>query len=294
VLVHTIYGAESIPTLETLRRAGIPVYRSLEAVAKAAVAVWRHGGRGDRPGAAASRRSRPEPAQVGALLRAGAEERTVVLEPVAREVLRLYGIPVPPFRVCGSAGETARAAQELGAPVALKLVAPGVVHKSDIGGVLLDVGVAEASAAHGRLLDRARAVGARDAQVLVTPMIREGVETIVGSFRDPQFGPVVMFGLGGVLVEALDDVVFRLAPLDERDARSMLEEVRGHRILRGVRGRPPCELDAAADLLVRVSELAADHPAMVELDLNPVFLGPAGAAIADARLVVGAPTAPAL
>jgi hypothetical protein len=97
-----------------------------------------------------------------------------------------------------------------------------------------------------------------------------------------------------VLVEALDDVVFRLAPLDEKGARSMLEEVRGHRIFRGVRGRPPCELDAAADLLVRVSELTDDHPEIAELDLNPVFLGPTGAAIADARFVMAAPTVPAL
>jgi acyl-CoA synthetase (NDP forming) len=113
------------------------------------------------------------------------------------------------------------------------------------------------------------------------------VEGVVGAFRDPQFGPVVMFGLGGVEVEARGDVVFRLAPVDADEARAMTTEIRGHRLLGAVRGRPPRDLDAAADVIVRVSELMADVEAIAELDVNPLFLLERGAAVADARAVLG-------
>jgi acyl-CoA synthetase (NDP forming) len=117
-------------------------------------------------------------------------------------------------------------------------------------------------------------------------MLDPGVETVVGVLRDPQFGPVVMFGLGGVLVEALDDVVFRVAPFGLEEARTMIGEIRGHRLLDAVRGRPAVDRGALADLLVRVSELAADRPELAELDLNPVICTERGAALADARAVM--------
>jgi acetyltransferase len=117
-------------------------------------------------------------------------------------------------------------------------------------------------------------------------MIRGGVETVVGAFRDPQFGPVIMFGLGGVHVEALDDVVFRLAPIGPRDARAMLGEIRGPRLLGAVRGRPAVDADALADLISRVSVLVAERHEIAELDLNPVFAQERGAAVADARIVL--------
>jgi acetyltransferase len=135
-------------------------------------------------------------------------------------------------------------------------------------------------------MDAAREADAPDARVLVTPMLDPGVETVVGVLRDPQFGPVVMFGLGGVLVEALDDVVFRVAPFGLEEARTMIGEIRGHRLLDAVRGRPAVDRGALADLLVRVSELAADRPELAELDLNPVICTERGAALADARAVM--------
>jgi acyl-CoA synthetase (NDP forming) len=162
------------------------------------------------------------------------------------------------------------------------------VHKSDIGGVILGVsGRRAASEAWAAMMAAAERAGAADARVLVTAMLEPGLETVVGVLRDRQFGPVVMFGLGGVLVETLDDVVFRLAPFGAAEAESMLQEVRGRRLFDAVRGRAAVDRAAIGDVLVRVSELAADRPEIAELDLNPVILTARGAAIADARAVIG-------
>ena len=286
VIVHTIYGAEPLPALEPLRAAGIPIYRSLEASARAMGALWQHaqtrGITADGPG----RRSHPEPGRVSRLFSGDAGD--VLPEPECRELLALYGIPVPPWQLAASAAETATAVEALGSPAALKLVARGVVHKSDIGGVLLVFAVPRRpSKDGGSSMDAAARVGAGNPRVLVTPIIEPGVETVVGMLRDRQFGPVVMFGLGGVLVEALDDVVFRVAPFGRREAEAMIQEVRAHRLFDAVRGRPAVNREALVDLLVRVSELAADRAEVAELDLNPVILSARGAAIADARVVMG-------
>jgi acetyltransferase len=286
VIVHTIYAAEPLTALEPLRAAGIPIYRSLEASARAMGALWQHA---QTCGAAADtpvRRSHPEPSRVSRLF--SGHSGDVLPEPQCRELLALYGIPVPPWHVAASAAETSAAVEALGSPAALKLVARGVVHKSDIGGVLLGIrGPQGAAEGWRQLMDAAARVGAGDACVLVTPMIEPGVETVVGVLRDRQFGPVVMFGLGGVLVEALDDVVFRVAPFGRRDAEAMIQEVRAHRLFDAVRSRPAVDRAALVDLLVRVSELAADRAEVAELDLNPVILSARGAAIADARVVIG-------
>jgi acetyltransferase len=117
-------------------------------------------------------------------------------------------------------------------------------------------------------------------------MIRGGIETLVGAFRDSQFGPVVMFGLGGIFVEALDDVVFRLAPVDRAEAEAMVGELRSHRLFQELRGRPAADLDALGEVIVRVSELVTHRPEVAELDLNPVFALERGAAVADARVLL--------
>ncbi len=290
VVVHTIYGGEPLAALDLLRYAGIPVIRSLEGAAKAMAALARWSAGRSRGPDGAERRSHPDHDQVARVLgRARPVDRCrLLLEPEARELLELYGIHVPAWKVSDTPEGTAQAAEALGPRVVLKLVAPALVHKSDVGGVLLDVeGAAAARTGHELLMRRARQAGLAEARVLVTGMVSEGVEAIIGAVRDPQFGPVVMVGLGGVLVEVLDDVAFRVAPVVGAEAQAMLGELRGARLLHGVRGRPPADLPAAADLIVRVSELAADLPALIELDLNPVFLLPEGTAVADARIVLG-------
>ena len=286
VIVHTIYGEEPLAALSPLRAAGVPIYRSLEGSARAMGAVWRHA-RSRRLPAVEARHSHPDRARVDALL-SGHRPGEVLPEPQCRDLLSLYGVAVPHWHLAGSAAETADATDALGGPAAVKLVARGVVHKTDIGGVILGVsGRRAASEAWAAMMAAAERAEAADARVLVTAMLEPGVETVVGVLRDRQFGPVVMFGLGGVLVEALDDVVFRLAPFGPAEAESMLQEVRGRRLFDAVRGRPAVDRAAIADVLVRVSELAADRPEIAELDLNPVILTVRGAAIADARAVIG-------
>lgn len=284
-ILHTIYAGERLPALEPLRAAGVPMYRSLEASAKAMAACWRAA---TRPRAGAGhRRSAPDPARVASILsRAVPGPAPLLLEPEARELLAAYGVASPAVRCAASATAAAQAAAELGGPLAVKLVAPELVHKSEAGGVLLNVAASAAGEAFLTLAERAARVGIAAPRVLLTPMIAQGLETVVGAFRDPQFGPVVMFGLGGVDVEALGDVTFRLAPVTGDEARAMLGEIRAHRLLGPHRGRPGRDLEAAADLVVRVSELVADLDAVVELDLNPVFLLEHGTAPADARVVL--------
>ncbi len=288
VILHTIYGGEPLPALEEFRRAGIPVYRSLEAAARAMASRWRLNAERPKPTAAGGLRPPADLQRVKAVLqRATGRDRRVLLEPDARELLTLYGVPIPPFQVVSTSEAAAAAAHELGGSVALKLVAQEMAHKTEAGGVLLNVvGPAAAAEGHAELLRRAQAVTSGLVRVLVTPMVHGGIETVVGAFRDDQFGPVVMFGLGGIFVEALDDVVFRLAPVDGLEARAMIGELRSHRLFQGLRGRPAADLDALGAIIVSVSELAADRPEIAELDLNPVFALERGVAVADARIVL--------
>jgi acetyltransferase len=278
-ILHTIYAGERLPALDVLAGAGVPMYHSLEASAKAMAACWRAAA---PPRATSERRSRPDRARVDAILARAANG--FLLEPEARELLAAYGIMVPASRVVATPGAAAEAARELGGRLVLKLVASQLLHKSEGGGVLLGVAPEQAPEAFRTLA--ARAPGRP--RVLVTPMITGGLETVVGALRDPQFGPVVMFGLGGVHVEALADVVLRVAPVDADEARAMTGEIRAHRLLGALRGRPPRDVEAAVDVIVRVSELMADVEPIAELDVNPLFLLERGAVVADARAVLGA------
>ena len=185
------------------------------------------------------------------------------------------------------------AAKSIGFPVVLKVRSPDVVHKTDVGGVRLGLTTEEETA---RTFDeirealRAAKPDARFEGVTVEPMIEGGIETIVGVTRDPAFGPIVLFGLGGVAVELLRDVSLRVAPLTDRDATEMVHEIRGHPLLLGYRGRPRANVEAVTDLLHRVSRLAMDHPEIQELDLNPVQVFEEGrpCVALDARLRVEA------
>jgi acetyltransferase len=193
-IVHTIYAGDRLPALETLTAAGVPIYRSLEASAKAMAACWRAATR-PRP-AESRRRSAPDRVRASAILsRATAGTPRLLLEPDARELLAAYGIDVPAFRLAATVEATVKAASELHGPLAVKLVAPELVHKSEAGGVLLGVAPETAGDAYQQLAGRAAALGIANPRVLLTPMVTHGLETVVGAFRDPQFGPVVMLGL---------------------------------------------------------------------------------------------------
>ncbi|RJG40848.1 acetate--CoA ligase family protein [Mesorhizobium sp. DCY119] len=201
-------------------------------------------------------------------------------ESAAKALLGAAGIPFLHERVAGSAAQAGTDADAIGYPVVLKIVSPDIEHKTEIRGVL--VGVADRAgveAGFETLIARAaeHRPDARIEGVLVAPMARKGVETIIGVSRDPVFGPAVMFGIGGVHVEVLKDVVFRLAPFGRAEAVRMIDQIRGRALLSGVRGSPPADVDALADLLVRISEFAAAHRDDIEtIDLNPVVVLAAG------------------
>jgi acyl-CoA synthetase (NDP forming) len=223
------------------------------------------------------------------LAQARAEGRTLLTEVEAKAVLQEAGIPVAATTLARTREEAQAQADRVGYPVVLKVVSPDIAHKSDVGGVRLNLRDREAvGQAFDEIVANAkRAVPqARITGVAVQHMAPQGTEVIVGMTTDPQFGPVMMFGLGGIMVEVLKDVSFRLVPLEEKDAQQMIDEIKGRPVLSGVRGQPPADVEALKRTILKVSEFVQQRPEVRELDLNPVFAYPDGALAVDARIVV--------
>jgi acetyltransferase len=219
------------------------------------------------------------------------EGRVSIGETEAREVLEAYGFPVPQSRLAETPEEAVDIADEIGYPVVLKVASPDILHKTDVGGVKLNV------SSPGDVRDAFDLIVYRssrympDARVwgcLVQEMVMGGREILVGMNRDPQFGPLVAFGLGGIYVEALKDVAFRIAPFSREEAEEMIHEIRSYPLLEGVRGEVPADHEAMIDALMRISQLVTDFPEIVELDINPltVFEEGRGAMAIDMRLVL--------
>ncbi len=215
--------------------------------------------------------------------------RTVLTEVESKEFVQGSGIPVVQARLATSQREAMSIAAELGFPVALKIVSPEIIHKSDVGGVRLGLkSQAEVRRAYSQIVAAARASdpAAHILGVSVQAMAPPGIEVILGMTQDSQFGPVLMFGLGGVMVEVLKDVVFRLVPLTRYDTRQMVREIRGYPILNGYRGHEPADVSALEDSLLKLSKFVEAHPEVNELDLNPVFAYRHGVLAVDARVVL--------
>jgi acetyltransferase len=213
-------------------------------------------------------------------------------EAEARPILTAYGIAQPRAEMARSAEEAGRLAAEIGFPVALKIVSPDIFHKSEVGGIALRLAdQAAVRAAFEAMLTRVheRQPGARVEGALVTQMALPGHELIVGMRRDPQFGPLVMFGLGGIYVELLKDVAFRVAPFSRAEALAMIGETHAGKLLAGLRGQPAADIDAVAEVIERVAQLALNHPQVEEIDINPLLVYPAGqgALAVDVRMVLG-------
>lgn len=232
----------------------------------------------------------PDKDTVRAVLDAArAEGRTALTAPEGKRVADAYGIPVPDEGLAESADEAVQLADRIGFPVAMKIVSPDILHKTDAGGVRVGVAsAAEVRSAYTEIVGNARDYdsGADVLGVQVQQMAKPGQEVLVGTVTDPTFGKVVAFGLGGVLVEVLKDVTFRLAPASTDDALSMLDGIEAAEILKGVRGAKPVDRAALAEVIVRVSQLADDFPELAEVDLNPVFAAPDGALAADIRILL--------
>jgi acyl-CoA synthetase (NDP forming) len=212
----------------------------------------------------------------------------IVVLPELESLLELAtaGLPTTPVEPASTPEAAVAAADRVGRPVAIKIDAVGLPHKSDSGFVRLDVGTPEAVRhAAAELLALPLPAGARRRGLLVQPMAPMGVELIVGMRRDPQFGPIVLVGLGGVFAEALDDVAVGLAPVSRAEALAMLESLRGRALLAGARGQPPIDRNGIVDIVVRLGRLAVDRPDLVEVDLNPVAAGPGGVIAVDAIVI---------
>jgi acetyl-CoA synthetase (ADP-forming) len=215
--------------------------------------------------------------------------RNLLLEPESKEVVGSYGMPVTRFKVCKSVEEAVKCSDEIGYPVVLKIVSPDVLHKSDAGAVRVNlknesevrVAYAEISKNVKNFKSDAKIIG-----TIVEEHAPQGLEVIVGMAKDPQFGPALMFGLGGIFVEVLRDVSFRIAPLTEYDAQDMIREIRGYPVLMGIRGQKPADIQSLVEIILKVSKLVTEHSEIEQLDLNPILVYPKGAKIVDARIIL--------
>lgn len=293
IVVQSHYAHFRTQALDILRKGGVPFQRHIEVAAECLACAADY--------SAARRRIADSPAQASARVEAAAakivetasKEKRDLLETEARDLLKAYGIAIPPHLLLRSAGDAEAAIKQFAnAPLALKVVSKDILHKSEAGGVKLNLTGAEALR---NAFDAIKASGlayksgAEIAGMLVTPMAQRGTEVIIGVTRDPQFGPVIMFGLGGVFVEVIRDVVFRALPLTPADAQEMIGELRYKTMLDGARGAKPADKQALADLLLRVSQIATLHPEISEIDLNPVIARSDGYTIVDARVILNPP-----
>ncbi|MCS7484027.1 acetate--CoA ligase family protein [Umezawaea endophytica] len=230
----------------------------------------------------------------GVLRAVSADGRDSLTAPEGKRVCDAYGIKTPEEALAVSSEMAVAMAEEIGLPVVLKIVSPDILHKTEAGGVLVGLKTASQVAEGFRtIVDNAKAYRA-DAKIVgvqVQQMLTEGQEVIVGAVTDETFGKIVAFGLGGILVEVLKDVTFRLAPTDSETAASMVDGIAAAEILRGVRGNPGVDRKALADLITRVSDLVTDFPQLAEVDLNPVLATPTGATAVDVRILVDADAA---
>lgn len=220
---------------------------------------------------------------------ANIDGRNFLFEHEAKNLCSMYGMPVTKIHVAKTEEEAVETAQKFGYPVVLKIVSPQVLHKSDAGGVIVNIkdakGIRES---YNRILKNVKAhvPEAEITGILVQEMAPDGIEVIIGSTKDPTFGSTIMFGLGGIFVEVLKDVSFRLVPISRSDAEEMVNEIKAKKMLEGVRGRPPADQEIIIDTLLKTSKMLEECPEIKELDLNPILVYEKGAKIVDARVIL--------
>ena len=291
LVINTSFAAAPYPTFDILKENGIPVFDGPERAVHCMAALMRYYEANEK------RQSRPAPSDnfkprtdaVEVLASARGQGRSSLLEPEGIRLLKAYDLPVLPGELAKTEAEAARIAGRVGYPVVLKIVSPDILHKSDIGGVKINLGNdADVRVAFTDIMDKAKVVTDPDriAGVLVTPMAAKGRECIVGMTTDPIFGPVLMFGIGGIFVEVLKDVSFRVAPLTTDDIDEMIREIKGYRVLTGVRGEAPRDIAAITDTILKLAQLSLCHPEIQEIDLNPVIVHEKGVSIVDCRIIL--------
>jgi acetyl-CoA synthetase (ADP-forming) len=223
------------------------------------------------------------------IFQARLEGRKALLETEAKTICMEYAIPVTKFKLAKNVEEAVEFAGKMGFPAVLKIVSPDIIHKSDVGGVMVNLKSAvEVRNAYGKILENAEKYNseAKIIGVLVQEMAPQSTEVIVGAIKDPQFGQTLMFGLGGIFVELLKDVTFRVAPITREDVMEMVTGIRAYPLLKGYRNMPPVDIDAIINVLLNTSKLVMDYQEIKELDLNPIMAYEKGAKTVDARIIL--------
>jgi acetyl-CoA synthetase (ADP-forming) len=217
------------------------------------------------------------------------EGRKTLLETEAKTICSQYCIPITKFNLSRNEKEAVKQADQIGYPIVLKIISPDVIHKSDAGGVIINLRNAqEVSTGYRKIIENVKKYNsdAKIIGVLIQEMAPQATEVIIGAIKDPQFGQTVMIGLGGIFVEILKDTNFRVAPLTSQDAIEMITQLKAFPVLKGYRNTPPADIDALVDILCNTSRLVMDHPEIKELDLNPVMAYQKGAKTVDARIIL--------
>ena len=224
---------------------------------------------------------------VNSVLGLAIKEKRNLTEAEAYELLSKYGIPVPKYSVVSSEEEALKIAKRLEFPLVMKIVSPDIMHKTDIGGIKMNIiNSPQVKESYKNIFCNVRKnkPEARINGMLLYKQAPKGVEVIVGMIRDPQFGPTVMFGLGGIFIEILKDVTFRVCPVKRADIEEMLTEIQGIKMLQGYRGQPRCDVNAIIDIILQISRLALDYSVITEIDLNPIIVYEKGAIVVDAKI----------
>jgi len=291
LFVHTSFARDPIPSLDILKEAGVPVMESSERTARCLSALMRFSIRkrviSQMHVPTLEKKDRSAVTALCNEVKRG--NRSNLLETESRELLSHYGIPLPEAMFAESADQAIEAGNKIGFPLAMKIVSPDIIHKSDAGGVKINLkGETEVRAAFDEIIENAEKVTAKSKimGVLISPMVPQGQECIIGMIRDKQFGPVIMFGLGGIFVEVLKDVSFRVAPLSLEDIDEMIQEIKGYKVLTGIRGEKQKDINAIKDMLAKLSQIAVENLQVNEIDLNPVIVHEKGASIVDSRIIL--------
>ncbi|MGD2185432.1 MAG: acetate--CoA ligase family protein [Desulfobacterales bacterium] len=293
IVLHSLYNSEKPHALDLLRYYNIPVYDSLDISAKCIAVLADYGsylaGYHTKATFKLNWTAKAKPEGKKILNTALKKGQATLLEYEAKKLLEIHGAPVPRDCLVRSADEAVQCAVDLGTDVAMKIVSPDILHKSDVGGVRIKLSSEKDIRTAFR--DIMRNCKKYDAKadikgILVSPMADEGVEVIIGTKIDDQFGPVIMYGLGGIMVEILKDVSFRVLPISQTDARKMIEETKSYPILNGARGNPALDKKALRKLLLLCSDIVESYPEIEEMDLNPVVVHEKGVSVVDARIIL--------
>jgi acetyltransferase len=291
LFVHTSFAGGEIKSLDILKAEGIPVMESSERSTRCLSALMNFAVNQKKVKKMhIAKAEAKERHSVKAIFKKAKDEnRGNLLETESRDLLQEYGISLPEAIFATNVQEAIKAGKKIGYPLAMKVVSPDIIHKSDAGGIQLGL-KDDKDLVQGldEIVKNAKKVttGARVLGTLISPMVPKGQECIIGMIKDRQFGPVIMFGLGGIFVEVLKDVSFRVAPIGADDIDEMIKDIKGYKILTGIRGEKPKDTGAIKDILAKLSQIAIDNPEIEEIDLNPVIVHEKGASIVDSRVII--------